>query len=137
MPDRPLITTEDERVGILVVDDDDVRQSAVRILAARGYDVASAVDGQEAYQYLASHGDQIDVVLSDMVTPGLSGAELAARIRVTSPETRLVFMSGYAPELLTIGRSLDAIPSVEKPFSADSLLDVVQATVDARPPGSH
>ena len=99
-------------------------------------DDASAVDGEEAYQYLASHGAQIDLVLSDMVMPGPSGAELTARIRVTSHETRLVFMSGYASELLTIGRTLDAIPIVEKPFSADTLLDVVRATVDARPPGS-
>jgi CheY-like chemotaxis protein len=83
---------------VLVVDDDpDVRQFTVTLLADAGFDVREAPDAPAALSLLAN-GETIDVLLTDIKMPGMTGLELARRAREQSPDLRVLFMSGYAAE---------------------------------------
>ena len=118
-PEAPDAETVDGAgATILVVEDEEpVRRLTERILLSAGFACLAAADGDEALALLESHREQIDLVLTDVVMPGISGTELAERIGSGGPP--VVYMSGYADE------RLPAV--VEKPFSADQLLRAVSA----------
>ncbi len=80
---------------ILLVDDEsDVRDLARDILTAKGYRVLEAGGGEEAVRVVQSHGEPIDLLLTDVVMPGMSGPELAAQLRGQRPEMMVLYMSG-------------------------------------------
>jgi DNA-binding response OmpR family regulator len=111
------------RRTILIVDDDPfflrmttrfLRDPSVQILTAEGSDAALAV--------AAAHPDPIDVLITDVVLPGLDGGRLAARLQETQPGMQVLFMSGYSFEILAeYGVSAGADRFVNKPFTADVL----------------
>jgi two-component system cell cycle sensor histidine kinase/response regulator CckA len=117
---------------LLVEDDDMVRHLALRVLASSGYRVLQAACGQEALEVAAASGEPIDVLLSDVVMPGMGGRELAERLRKTRPETRVVFMSGYTEDpSLAGGEAPCAEVFVVKPFTPAALARSVRAALDA------
>jgi two-component system, cell cycle sensor histidine kinase and response regulator CckA len=136
-PDAPAPIEEPAPVGsqvpghetILVAEDEAVvREMVVASLERLGYRVVAASTGEEAVRLIDRLGDEIDLLLSDVVMPGMSGPDLYDRARRTRPDLRAVFMSGYTA--LSMGRPIpDGITLLEKPFSAARLDQVVRETL--------
>jgi CheY-like chemotaxis protein len=116
---------------ILVAEDEAVvREMVVAALERLGYRVMAASTGEEAVRLIDRLGDEIDLLLSDVVMPGMSGPDLLDRARRAQPELRAIFMSGYTA--LTIGRPIQTgVTLLEKPFSGARLGEVVRETLAA------
>ena len=97
---KPEAPREDAPSGsetiLLVEDQRDVREVAREFLQLSGYKVFEAKDGLEALAIADSHPGAIDLMITDMIMPGMTGAELAAQMKDVRPEIRVIFMSGYA-----------------------------------------
>jgi len=120
---------------VLVVEDErQVRNLLSSQLAAEGYTVLAAADGREALFLGESHSGQIDVLLSDVVMPQMGGPELARAFLTRHPETRVVFMSGYADEAVTRHGELEqAAAFVQKPWRLPELAGILRRVLDRRP----
>ena len=113
---------------ILVVDDEDgVREVARRILTSGGYDVVAAPGGEEALALIADEGCDVDLLLTDVVMPRMSGKELAERLVSLKDGVRILYMSGYTDRLIGLDE-VDAL--VEKPFNRDGLLGAVSRALE-------
>jgi PAS domain S-box-containing protein len=111
---------------ILVVEDEDaVRRLTCRILSRGGYTVLEAADGPRALDTWDEHGGDIDLLLTDVVMPGMSGKELAERLGIEP-----VFMSGYTDDVIS-RHGMDGLRLVQKPFDAPTLLGAVRSALDA------
>lgn len=117
---------------LLVVEDEAaLRDVAGRILSGAGYRVLSAEGGAAALALVARHDGEIDLLLSDVVMPGMLGKDLAERLVVVRPGTRVLFMSGYAQPVLHSQGTLDpGVALLEKPFTANDLLIAVRKRLD-------
>jgi hypothetical protein len=125
-------TTAGSETILVVEDDDGLRTAAERILRNNGYRVLTAVDGASAVELVAAHVADIDLVLTDVVMPGMAGTELAVRLKEAHPELRLLLMSGYAPPVLVSHGSLAVGATlIDKPFSAALLVRKVREALDA------
>jgi CheY-like chemotaxis protein len=114
--------------GILLVEDEPgLRDIAQRVLARAGFEVTSAAGPDEAILAAESMSEPPDLLLSDVVMPGMRGPELAIRLRVNRPNLKVLLVSGYAEEIVESGR--EDWPFLAKPFSADSLLAAVDAAM--------
>ena len=118
-----------EAARVMVVEDQDpVRRQAVRILRAHGYEVFEAAGAEQA---LADWPD-VDVLVTDVVMPGMSGQELALAARARCPELRVVFMSGHTEDVIVReGAREGALAFVQKPFTRNSLLRAIEGAVAA------
>lgn len=116
---------------ILIVDDDEPTVETIReILKALGYRVLTAFSGQEALERFGSEENRIDLVLLDVMMPGMKGDEVFRRLKSASPRTRVVFMSGFNVEkdlraLLALG--FDGF--LDKPFKVHELVKVVRSVL--------
>jgi two-component system, cell cycle sensor histidine kinase and response regulator CckA len=111
---------------ILVVEDEDaVRRLTCRILAREGYTVLEAPNGPRALDTWDEHAGEIDLLLTDVVMPGMSGKELAERLGIEP-----VFMSGYTDDVIS-RHGMDGLRLVQKPFDAQTLLGAVRSALDA------
>ena len=121
---------------ILVADDaPDVLSLAREILQAPGYTVLTANDGEEALRLAEGYEGPIHALLADVVMPGLTGPELAERLRGTRSETKVVFMSGYTTEVIgQYGLLHSSAPFLGKPFTPDLLVRKVREALDYRSP---
>ena len=107
---------------LVVEDQDEVRRFAVSVLQSYGYTVVEATDGNEALRLLDSHDGQIDLVLSDVVMPGLGGKELALRLSRRSPRMPVLLMSGYLGDESDEGvLPNDGLRYLHKPFTPEEL----------------
>jgi two-component system, cell cycle sensor histidine kinase and response regulator CckA len=131
-PARPQIAVPTGTETILVVEDEDaVRTLAAGMLERSGYTVLATHSAGEALRLAGDPETTIDLLLTDLVMPEMSGRELAARIVEQLPEVRVLFMSGYADEAVTRHGALDAGTAyLEKPFSARDLARMVRKTLD-------
>lgn len=120
-----------EHGRVLVVDDDKgVRDVATEHLRAVGYDVWSVASGAEALRELENHRDEVDVLLTDVSMPGMSGFELAAEVRGLIPGLPVLFMSGYAEEFRGDPLMLRDVHVLPKPFSSEQLVSEVRALLE-------
>ena len=118
---------------LLVEDDAAVRTSTLRVLSDRGYVVLPAASGEEALELEAAHGGRIDLILTDVVLPGMNGRELAERLAERRPSVPVLFTSGYNDDLiLARGTRRDAVRFLPKPFTPSTLLDTVVRILRAR-----
>jgi CheY-like chemotaxis protein len=119
---------------VMVVDDEPhVRELTARMLRHAGYETVEMVDGQEAWNYLARSGTDIDAVLSDVVMPRMTGTELVARLRDVRPELPLVLMSAYsAGELRARGLDESPVPLLTKPFDEAHLVHLLNSLLEVR-----
>ncbi|MBX6332804.1 MAG: PAS domain S-box protein, partial [Gemmatimonadaceae bacterium] len=118
----PVRGTGGERI-LLVEDEAAVRISVRRILERHGYQVWEAGNGTEALQRWDREHGAIDLVLSDVVMPGMGGRELIAALRARQPAVRVVLMSGYADAMGSlVTPEAEDVPFIEKPFQLDVLL---------------
>jgi CheY-like chemotaxis protein len=115
--------TGDGSISILLVDDEVmVRHVTGRALRELGYGVIEASDGREALRLISEEHAAVDLVLSDVVMPGMSGAELWNRLAESHPGLPVLLMSGYASEDLVRQGRLDAgTPVLAKPFTVAEL----------------
>jgi signal transduction histidine kinase len=119
---------QDAPARILVVDDDAaVREVAARILRRLGYDVTEAEDARAALVMLASAEVLPDLLLSDVVMPGMNGRELSEKVRALYPGIRILFMSAYtADEVILRGIQVAEVDFLPKPFTLESLAGTVR-----------
>lgn len=111
---------------LLVEDEKGVRDLVRSMLIQRGYKVLSAGDCEVALKIARSHPTQIDLLIADVVMPGLNGPELARRLRALRPNLRVLFMSGFVREASMKSATLPDAAFLEKPFPPDALVGKVQ-----------
>ncbi|MDQ6748672.1 MAG: response regulator [Candidatus Dormibacteraeota bacterium] len=121
---------------VLVVDDDEqVRTLTVRILVRRGYRVLEASGVELALSILARRDSQVDLVLSDVAMPGLSGKDLFRALSESRPGLPVVFMSGYALGVYAPEGLVEAgVKMLPKPFGQAELLAFVTEALQAAGP---
>jgi CheY-like chemotaxis protein len=133
VPERPAPPKEGALGGsetvLLVEDDEGVRALAELLLAEGGYTVLAASDGNEALDVAERHRGPIDVLLTDVVMPGLGGVALAEAVERLRPGIGVVYMSGDPGDAL-LGISGNT-GHVAKPFTMETLLRPVRQTLDA------
>jgi len=114
------------RTVLIVEDEPAIRAYTAAVLKREGYTVLEACDGIDGLRVAASHDGEIDLLLTDVVMPSMSGAELAARLKVMRPGLATMFMSGYSghPGLAEAGCGLSD-HFIQKPFSISLLLSRV------------
>jgi hypothetical protein len=97
-----------------------------------GYHVLEASRGEEAINLCRENHSQIDLLLTDVVMPELSGAELAKQIKALRPTIRVLFMSGYTDEAIVHHGIVDSdVQFIQKPFSPPSLARKIREVLDA------
>jgi two-component system, cell cycle sensor histidine kinase and response regulator CckA len=126
-------TVDEEPTGIetvLVVDDEaSVREIAATMLTSAGYRVLTATSGAEALA-IAGRGESVDLLLTDVVMPTISGGELAKRFLAVSPRTKVLYMSGYPDSLRTAHQDLSASAPLTKPFTSKALRQATRAALE-------
>jgi PAS domain S-box-containing protein len=119
---------------LLVEDDEQVRNLAVTVLRRHGYRVLEAASGGDALVITERHRGRVDLLLTDVVMPRMSGRELWERVSVLQPGTRVLFMSGYTDDAIVrhgvLGSEFDF---VQKPVGPTALLSKVRAVLDRAP----
>ncbi len=107
---------------LLVEDDEALRDMLMHTLESLGYVVLPACDACAALDHADGHAGSIDVVLTDVVMPRMSGRELVAQLQARRPETRVLFMSGYTADIV-LGEGVieGSVEMIRKPFSSDEL----------------
>ncbi len=119
---------------LLVEDEDAVRRLACRALEAAGYDVLESGDGASALRLLSTTTRTVSLVLTDVVMPGMSGPEVAARAAQLKPGIRVLFMSGYTdPDVAQRGVRELGTGLLHKPFTAAALTERVRVEIDRSP----
>jgi two-component system cell cycle sensor histidine kinase/response regulator CckA len=122
------VMPKETRPTILVVDDDSkVVQHASRLLSTLGYRVIPADSAEEALSIFAGRAAEIDLVLTDILMPGLTGPELAELLHREKPELPVLLMTGFA------GRYQGAPDLIEKPFGMAELQQMVARALENAP----
>ncbi|MGA7646095.1 MAG: response regulator, partial [Terriglobales bacterium] len=116
---------------ILLVEDDEIMRSLTKkVLEEHGYTVVEADDGKSAIEWVESHADPVDLLLTDVVMRRISGPELVNRLSLLRPNLKVIYMSGYTGELIAEREVLNrGITLLEKPFSRTALLNTIHSTL--------
>ena len=117
---------------VLVVEDEPaIREVTRRILERNGYQVMVSGSGAEALALAGDHRGRVDLLMTDVVMPRMLGKEVAERLRAGRPDTKVLYMSGYARPVLASTGTLDpGVILLEKPFSETALLCAVRQVLD-------
>jgi two-component system cell cycle sensor histidine kinase/response regulator CckA len=111
----------------VVEDDPKVRTLAARALLSYGYTVYEAPNGAATLQFLATRLGQVELVLTDIVMPGMTGQDLARSIRSQYPDLPILCMSGYTGDEMTArGIMVHGVPFIQKPFTLAALARAVR-----------
>jgi two-component system cell cycle sensor histidine kinase/response regulator CckA len=117
---------------ILVVEDDpSVRTFAARLLRRQGYTVLTASDGAEALRIACDHSQPIDLLLTDLVLPKLSGKIVAEQLRALWPDLSVIIMSGYPDAIVASYGSFETMRFLPKPCSHELLVSTVRTMLDS------
>ena len=136
--DRPTATTPDSgsETILLVEDEAPVRAFARRTLEARGYTVLEAAKGADAIALAGAHPERIDLLVTDMVMPGMHGTELAEQLFAARPGLRALYISGFTENsTIQAGVAQPRFAYLPKPFSGEALGQAVRTALDL-PPGA-
>ncbi|HVF40471.1 MAG TPA: response regulator, partial [Gemmatimonadaceae bacterium] len=116
---------------LLVEDDLTIRRVVERILKRNGYTILLAEDGAVALEIVRDRGKEIDMLITDMMMPGMSGREVVESIRSLNPEIGALIISGYTAEANgSLGASLAGIAFLDKPFTAQQLTTRIREVLD-------
>jgi two-component system cell cycle sensor histidine kinase/response regulator CckA len=116
---------------LLVEDEPMVRTVAERALTRHGYKVVTADNGEEALEIL-DQGEAIDLLISDVVMPGMDGPTMVREARKSRPELKILFMSGYAEEQLRKSIDIENVNFLPKPFSVTDLAEAARRAVGTK-----
>jgi two-component system cell cycle sensor histidine kinase/response regulator CckA len=139
--------TEDEEAGeslvaksppmggdetILLVDDEEfIRELGVDVLGQAGYTVLTARNGEQALEVYRKEQAHIDLIILDLIMPGMGGSKCLAELRKISPQARVLIASGYSPDASTKGTlEAGAAGFINKPYDNKQLLDLVRKILD-------
>ncbi len=134
------VEQEEENMGvesILVVEDEElVRGISTLVLREKGYSVVEASSGEEALKWLREHGSgSVDILVTDMVMPRMTGAELAVQAVADFPDLKVLYVSGYSEEQPAVRGALEGnIPLLRKPFTPAELATKVREVLDSKVP---
>ncbi len=118
---------------LLVEDEESVRNLAREVLKQSGYHVLVAGDGPEALRRCSEHEGRIDLLVTDVVMPGMSGSEVAERVRLARPGIKVLYMSGYTDSaVFHHGVRQGETEYLEKPFTPDTLARKVRDVLDGQ-----
>jgi PAS domain S-box-containing protein len=117
---------------LLVEDETSVRHLAQRMLAGAGYHVLVAADAESALRISAAHAGDIDLLVTDVVMPGMNGRQLSDRVHQTRPGIATLFISGYPDDRLLVADSSASPPFLQKPFETETLLGRVRELLRER-----
>ncbi len=121
-----------ERI-LLVEDNDELRDSTQAVLEAMGYRVMVAANGEEALSICDNGGGEFDLLITDVVMPGMSGREVMDRLRERKKDINVIFISGYTDNvILRHGIKEGEFEFLQKPFSADSLASKIRQVMQRR-----
>jgi PAS domain S-box-containing protein len=137
---RPVATTEDQpsRGTILLVEDEgEVRRLARIVLTSQGYRILEAASGEEAIRLATAETGTIELLITDVIVPGIGGRKLAETIRRQRPETRVVFIRGNPEESIAqhaerLGDPAEPDPVLTKPFTPALLTQIVRRCLSHR-----
>jgi PAS domain S-box-containing protein len=116
---------------LLVEDEENVRKLALRVLERQGYKVLSARDGDDALLICEQFKDPIHLMLTDVVMPGMSGHELAKRLKSLHPKMKVLYMSGYTDDTIVLhGVLVEGVNYIQKPFTVDALTKKVREVLE-------
>ena len=126
------LATEGTETILLVEDNDAIREISARALRRRGYAVHEAANGEEAIDWTAKAPRRADMLITDVVMPGLSGPNLAARLMQQNPRLCVLYMSGYTDDATEVhGTFWGGVPLLQKPFTPAQLAERVRMALDA------
>jgi DNA-binding NtrC family response regulator len=115
----------------LVEDEEAVRKLAVQFLRRHDYFVLEALHGSDALLVCEQHQGPVQLMVTDVVMPGMSGRELAERLSSLHPEMKVLYMSGYTDNAIVHHGVLDEGPNyIQKPFSMEMLAKKVREVLD-------
>jgi two-component system cell cycle sensor histidine kinase/response regulator CckA len=116
---------------LLVEDEEPLRRATVEFLRLRGYTVLEARDGVDALSISKNHGSTIHLAVTDVVMPHMSGGELARELEMLRPQTRVLFVSGYAGQTVLDHKVIDVENNfLQKPFTLKQLASKVRTVLD-------
>jgi len=119
---------------LLVEDEDSLRRMISTLLATRGYQVTAASKPEEALRRVREASGRFDLIVSDVVMPGMSGRDMVDTIREEFPAIPVLFVSGYAgTTVVEHGVSGEQVDFLAKPFTLDEILQRVRSMLDATP----
>ena len=126
------LTASRERERILLVEDEaEVRRFVQHMLQSAGYSVVEAMDPVDALAICGRPDEAIDLVLTDVVMPNISGPDLAARLKAVRPDLKILFMSGYPrDEFERHHKSGEAVHLIQKPLNSEMLAEKVREVLD-------
>lgn len=126
-PDRPRPVPSQQPYTILLVEDQKgIRDLIRQTLLEHGYTVLFAADGDTALRICQQHVGGLHLLVADVVMPGMSGIQLASRVRALRPNVEVLFISGLVPETMVQSQLSAGAGFLAKPFSSTQLLAKVQ-----------
>jgi CheY-like chemotaxis protein len=119
---------------LLVEDQGEVRQFAATCLRSYGYRVLEASNGEEALRLYRESAERIQITVTDVVMPGMTGVDLSKKLQSLSPDTKVLFVSGYADSVILRHGVLDSdIAFLQKPYSPAALLGKIRELLGQGP----
>jgi DNA-binding response OmpR family regulator len=116
---------------LLVENGEMLRPLLAEILRREGYAVIEAQDGEEALCLWDRHQETIDLIVTDLVMPNISGKELVQRLRLLKPEVKIIYMSGYGSDVLSTAKKFDSdAVFLQKPFRPAELSQAVREVLE-------
>ena len=119
---------------ILLVEDEDMLRGLIReLLEIKGFAVLEACQGLEALELLKETGTNVDLILTDVVMPHMSGSEMVDRLRPDYPAVKVIFMSGYTGSSeFSIHKSLErpGVALLQKPFRLNALISLMETLLE-------
>jgi two-component system cell cycle sensor histidine kinase/response regulator CckA len=129
-------SANEQRQTVLVVDDEEgLRTLVCRTLRAEGYGTLEAAHGAEALELIENAAEPVDLVVTDVVMPGMDGRELGRRLAQRWPTLPILYISAYdVNDIFRRGSPRSSAPFLQKPFPAEGLITSVQQLLASRSP---
>ena len=136
--EKPAAAPSGSETILFVEDEESVRELVREYLMGTGYRVLEACDGVQALEIAAAHKGAIDILVTDVVMPRLSGRELASRIAAVRPNVKVLFISGYTDDSIFRHGVLEGgVAYLQKPFNLKAIAQKIREVLDGQPAAVH